>query len=128
MNPNCYTLPGTYYEGKTLTLQFTIRDADGLTPLTNADAVLTGMTLTLFDRMTHQIINSRNVQDVKGANGGSIVGAVMTQRLDAADLHRVSTDRKFNTVVARFEWWWGTPRIDAGYEIEIVVEQLDPVV
>jgi len=65
--------------GESCNLTGTLKDTDGtaVTPLT--------LTLTLFDFSSGAIVNDRNDQDVKDANGGTVTDGVYVIELDAAD-------------------------------------------
>lgn len=69
-------------QGSSFNLEVTLKDADGAT--VDAATVST-LTLTLFDRESATIINSRNAMNVQNANGGTISASILTVRLDAAD-------------------------------------------
>lgn len=122
-------LDNLFIEGGTMTVQFTITAEDGHTPLTNANTVLTSLTVTHYEESTRQSINSRKVQSILNVNGGTIDAfGVCTLRLDAADIVTV-TDRKSEAHVLRFEWYWGTViRRDGRHEIEFVVSGLTSVI
>lgn len=68
----------------------TLLDQDGVAvPL----ASVSSLTLTLYDRATDGIINSRNAQDIKNANGGTLhaTSGAFTLTLSALDNPIVTT-------------------------------------
>lgn len=71
-------------QGATVTITGTIQDSAGVAiPLTS----LTTATLTLYDRQTRAIINSRNAQDILNTNGTTIhaTSGLLTCILDPSD-------------------------------------------
>jgi len=116
-------LPDVYPEGATAYLSATITDTDGVTPLANADTVLTTLTLTLFEDVSCTVINSCTARNILNANGGSVSAAgALVVRLDPADMAR-STGRSA-LHVALITWTWGTPLKTGRHEIAFVVADL----
>jgi hypothetical protein len=111
-------------EAATRYIQFTITDIDGVTPLPNADSVLLTLTVTLFNKLSKVVINSRTVQSILAVNGGSVTSAgVVTLRLDPADTAilggAASEDR-----IASFAWTWGSPLKTGRHEVLFTVTNL----
>lgn len=116
-----------YAEKTTLTLTATITDVDGVTPLANADSILTTLTLDLYEKASGTVVNSRTAQSIKNTNGGTITSAgLLTLRLDPADLTRVSTAGS-ETFVALVRWSWGSPTKYGAHEIVFIVRDLTKV-
>jgi len=70
---------------------------------------LLSLTVTLFNESNNAIINSRNAQDILGANGGSIVSTEVRLRLQPEDNPVVSIELQrgnFEYHVARFTFTW----------------------
>lgn len=111
-------------EKATAYLVATITDTDGVTPLANADAILTTLTVTLYESRTGTAINSRTAQSILGVNGGSVSSAgVVTLRLDPLDMIIVS-GRALETHVALFEWTWGSPLKSGKHEVAFQIDNL----
>ena len=82
--------------------------SDGDNTLEKTD--LASITLTLFDVNGANIINERNAQDVKDANGGTVTDAgVLTLRLDPAD-NAVQSESlaagELEDHLIRIKWTW----------------------
>lgn len=94
----------TVNEGQSFDFTITPTDPDGNTIDANN---LASLTVTLYDDATNAVINSRNGQNILGANGGTIeVDNTVTMRLDPADnviVGSASEDETENHV-ARFEY------------------------
>jgi len=84
------------------------------------------LTMTLFDKTTEAIINSRNAVSVKDVAGGTLTTAgVLTMKLDPADqviAGTLSTGGK-ETHVIRFNYTWNdgqsrTGRSEYTYDVE----------
>jgi len=98
-------------------------------PVQLTAANIVTLTLTLFDAATEAKINSRNAQDVKNANGGTLdTDGTFTMALDPADAAIASgslaTGGK-ETKVARYDWTWNdgqarTGRVEFIFEVEKV--------
>jgi hypothetical protein len=82
-------------------------DANGDTIL---KASLSTVQLTLYDRTTLAIINTRNLQSVLDANGGTVdTAGEITMRLNATDNAILDTELEVGEIeehVARFTWGW----------------------
>jgi len=109
----------TQLERTTSRIIFLLTDTDGVTGLANLSTVLTTFKLTLYERYTLTVINSRSGQDVKNTNGFTVYDTPQTDpvtgetynvlgRLDAEDNALVGT-KNLETHIAQFEWTWGTP-------------------
>lgn len=97
----------TVDQSESLLLRVTLTDYDGAA----LDASLTAdIKLSLYDRDTKQIINSRNDVSVKNANNGTVTtGGLLDLRLGTADAAIVDTDLAENEVeqhVARVSFTW----------------------
>lgn len=85
-------------------LQLTDQDDAALT-----SAALTTVTLTLYERISGTILNSRSAQDIKDVNGGSIsAGGLLTLILSHLDNALVSQARSQEEHVALIEWTWSS--------------------
>lgn len=71
-----------YNQGTTQLLTGTLSDETG-TPIPTAS--LTTLTATLIVKATGQVINTRNGQNIKNANGGTYVDGALTLTLVVAD-------------------------------------------
>lgn len=67
-------------EGESCNIKGTIKDADGATV-----SSLTTLTLTLYDKASDLVINSRTNQNILNANGSSFSSGVFTIELDGSD-------------------------------------------
>lgn len=112
-------------EGQSCSLHGELVDADG-------DPVLLASVgyfkLTLFDRSTSAIINSRSAQDVKNVNGGTLNSdGTFVIKLGVSDNVIVTTTRRHKTRethVARLTWSWsdGSDTLYGGEELDFDVE------
>ncbi len=110
------TITTTFPEASTAILTGTIRDGAG-----NAvpAASLTTLALTLFDRATGTVINSRNAVSILNTNGGTVTsGGVLTLTLSPSDMALVSQSAAQETHVAFLRWTYNAGA-DAG-EQEVV--------
>lgn len=91
---------------------------------------LTTLTLTLYDKSSGNIINSRNGTDVLNANGGTVDAAgnfeMLFTHLDNVIVGSPAIG-EFETHVALFEWTYSAGSRHGKYELEIRVKQLDKV-
>lgn len=95
-----------------------------------ASGSLSTMTLTLYDKSTGNILNSRDDQNVLNANqvtidsSGNLVWIVQVQ-----DLALVNTNETNETHVALFEWSWSAESLtkNGKHEIELAVKNLTKV-
>jgi hypothetical protein len=114
-------------EGCTALYTATIQD-EANDPLLLTD--LTTLTLTLYDKTTGSIINSRDDQDVKNTNGVTVsAGGVLVWTMSPADNVIVGAPSRNQPEqhVALFEWTWDTGTKAGKYEVQIDVEQLTKV-
>ena len=92
---------------------------------------LHAITLTLYDKESGTIINSRSDQDVKNTNNVTITsGGVLTWSVQPADNPIVGTNIRVGgheTHVALFEYTWASGAAAGKHELEIEVRQLDKV-
>jgi hypothetical protein len=110
-------------ESSTAYISLTLTDIDGVTPLPNADAILTTLVVTLFNERTAAVVNSRTAQSVLGVNGGTVTSAgLVTLRLDPADTAIIGT--KSEARVASFLWTWGSPVKTGRHEVAFTVANL----
>ncbi len=95
------------------------------------DAVLTGgvttCTLTLYDKATRSIINSRNAQTILNANGGAIAAGVLTLTLSDQDNAMVYSAADTEEHVALIEWTWNAGTKKGVKEITFTVINLEKV-
>lgn len=108
--------------GESMNLIATFEDVSSTPATLDSDDLLT-VTLTLYAATT--IINSRNAQDVKNANQGTLTTAgVLTVALGPLDSVIVGTltEGQTETHIARLIWTWndGTARTGiAEYTLEV---------
>ncbi len=95
-------------EGESLNFTATFEDFVGTVPL-DKDAILT-MLLTLYNKCDSTIINGRDAENAKDANGHTITEAgVLTGRFGPLDNIIVSSDvaeMQVETHVVLLEWTW----------------------
>lgn len=90
-------------EGTSHNITATFKDMDGVA--INKTSLST-LTLTLFERHTSTIINSRNATSVKDANGGTVDSdGTLTMRLEPAD-NAIVGEATEEEHIARFVWTW----------------------
>jgi hypothetical protein len=101
--------------------QVTLKDHAGQ-PVTLAS--LTALTLTLYDVVTGGVINSRENQNIKNANGGTFGAGdgLLTMDFVAADTPIVNPALLFERHRARFDAVWNGG--EAHWEEDIVVHNL----
>jgi hypothetical protein len=86
------------------------------------------LTLTLYDRDTGTILNSRNAQDVLNkANVTVGEDGALVWELQPADNVIVSDGKSLEAHVALFTWTWGSGK-SGRHEVPILVENLAKVV
>ena len=92
-------------EGESANITATFYDLDGSAI---AKANIARLTATLYDLASSTIINSRNAQDIKDTNGGSLTTAgVLTLKLQPADNAIVTVgNRELETHRLRLTWTW----------------------
>jgi hypothetical protein len=93
-----------------------------------AAASLTTLTLTLYDKDTGDIINSRNDQDVLNTNGVTVDGSGnLTWIIDPDDNAIVTSTSKVEDHVALFEWTWNSGAKEGRHEVFLHVKNLTKV-
>jgi len=89
-------------ERTTCQLVFTFTDEAGATIVAGVSTCV----LTLYDKLTGQILNGRSGQSVNGVNGGTITSGVLTLVLSEADNTMYSQVRRQEEHVALIEYSW----------------------
>ena len=91
----------TINDGESCNLSGTLKDTGGVTIST-----ISSLKFTLLDETTGAIINSRDNQDINGANGGTFSAGTFTVELDGADTAAVGEvdDGKTQNRVARISF------------------------
>jgi uncharacterized protein (DUF697 family) len=118
------TIPDPVPESSTRYVSFTITDIDGVTPLPNADAILTTLIVTLFNKLSKVVINSRTAQSILGVNGGTVTSAgLVTLRLDPADTAILGSAAS-ESRIASFAWTWGSPLQTSRHEVLFTVTNM----
>jgi hypothetical protein len=115
--------------GESCDLIVTLTDMASTPAAIDPGAVAT-FTLTLYDELTLKVINSRNDQDIQGANGTTIAANVATVRLQPADNVLVGTSES-EWHIARIDFTWpdGTQTRTGMGEARFSVQQaVTPVV
>jgi len=112
-------------EKSTRTLRFVTADENG-------DAVgaaeLATLTLTLYDKRSKTILNSRDHQSILNANGGTVDASGNGELVLAdADNALVSQGRSSEMHVALIEWTWAGGTKSGRHEIVLTVENLQKV-
>jgi hypothetical protein len=81
----------TVEEETTVQYTATIKDEDDAAISLSS---LTSLTLTIYDKATSQIVNSRNAADVKNANGGAVsAGGELVMTFTPDDMQLINDDR-----------------------------------
>lgn len=90
-------------------------------------ASLASVTLTLYDRDTQAIINSRSNQSILNANGGTVdANGLLTLTLATADNPILDDTKKVEQHVALVRWTYGIGGVKEGREEFLVdVENLE---
>lgn len=89
---------------------------------------LTTMTLTVYDKKTGNILNSRDDQNVLNANNVTIdVNGAFEWIIQPADLAIVNTNLANESHIALFEWSWNSGTRFGKQEIELSVKNLTKV-
>lgn len=71
-------------------------------------AGVSSCTLTLYEKRSGTILNSRNQVNINGANGGTITSGVLTLVLSEVDNVLVSQARRSEEHVALIEYTWAS--------------------
>jgi len=97
----------------------TMRDETGATIDGTA---MTTLTLTLYDKRTGSIINSRNAQNVKNANGVAVTAAgVLTWTISTSDSVMVGRqDRERHVALFIGTWDTGTKKFTHPVEMDVI--------
>jgi hypothetical protein len=104
-------------EKTTAQLVQTLTDETGAT----ITAGLSTLTLTLYERRTRTILNSRTASNVLNANGGTLTAGVLTLVLSALDNALVSQDSTREDHVALLEYTWASGAKSGKKEITFTV-------
>lgn len=111
-------------QGESFNFTGTFEDVSATPTQLTSDEIVT-LKLTLFAGT--KIINSRNAQDIKNANGGSLTAAgVLTLKLDPTDQTIVDGSLATGATeqhIARIDWTWNdgsvrTGRTEYVFEVE----------
>ena len=91
----------TIESGESCNLTGTLKSTEGETVTS-----VSSLTITLYDKSSGTIINSRNSQTVNNVNGGTFSAGVYTIELDGADTEAVGevADGSSQERIARIEW------------------------
>jgi hypothetical protein len=90
---------------------------------TGTPFVPTEVEATLYDVDTGNIINGRDTQDVKAANGGAFTGTNFALELTPADLSLANPARGRETHVLLLVSRWGSGRVNIT-EVEHIVQNI----
>lgn len=114
----------TIPEGSTARLTGVLKDESGVVIDV---ANLTTLTLTLYVKdFPNKIINSREGQSVKNANGGTVDGSGnLTMILSGADNAIVDAGNDTEDHIALFKWSWNSGANFGRKEILLTVDNLD---
>lgn len=118
---------GTVHENSTVKIAATICDENGAAI---AASSLTTLTLTLYDKTSGTVINSRDGQNVLNTNNVTVSSAgTLVWTMQPADNVIIGTvaDGQTETHVALWEWTWASGAKGSNHEQEIKVEQIDKV-
>ena len=125
--PDARKQPAVYQEGESSNFTLVFKDFDG-TAITKAN--LSSLTLTLYDKTSNAILNSRSAQNVIDVNGGTVAtDGTLTMRLDASDNTYETASPSVGdkeTHVAKFTWQWndGTQTRTGIEEYEFEVQKM----
>ena len=109
-------------EGTSCVLSFVVQDEDGVAL---ADTDLTTLTVTLYNKATGAIINSRTDVDILNDNNGTVDGSGNgTWKALPADNPILATGRSREEHVAYFEWTWNAGADAGGHEVIFTVVNL----
>jgi len=121
----------TVQENKTGIYTFTLQDVTG-SAIDKVD--LLRLTLTYYDILTEQIINTRQDQDALDMNdvtvftevppGGMLPVTTVTWFLQPGDCAIVDDRHGVEHHAALFQWAWGTPEQRSAQQVGVSVENL----
>ncbi len=115
--------PFTVLEATTARYLATLQDEAG-TPIPGSS--LATLTLTLYDRASGEIINGRNAQNVKNANGVTIgEDGALVWTMTPADTAILGSGTQ-EAHVALFAWTWGGGKTGR-HEVTLLVTNLTKV-
>lgn len=117
----------TYWVNEKVTAKYSaiLQDEDE-NALSSSD--IQTLTLTLYDKSTGTIINSRNAQDVKNTNGVSVDGSGnVIWVMEPDDNAIVTATSKVEKHIALFQWTWNSGAKAGRHEIVIQVKNLTKV-
>jgi hypothetical protein len=125
--PVLTTLPQEFevLERTTTRLSGTLTQDDALTPA--PASLLTTLTLKLYALdAARTIINSRDNQTVKNANGGTVNEAgLLVMVFDPADIPMLDSALPYERHIALFTWTWGSSPVKTGRkEVALIVRNL----
>ena len=83
--------------------------------------VLTTVTLTLYDRDSGSIINSRNGVSINGANGGTVSTAGLLLVLTPADNAFIDATKSREVHIALIQWTWSAGAKSGAKELAFTV-------
>ena len=116
-----------YWVNEKVTAQYTadVQDHEGNAI---AGSSLATLTLTLYDKDTGDIINSRNAQDVLNTNGVTVDGSGnLTWIMDYDDNAIVTSTSKVEKHIALFQWTWDSGNKKGKHEVMLHVKNLTKV-
>lgn len=118
-------LPGVVPEKSTLRITGRLQDENNVAIGVSA---LTTLTLTLFDKASASIVNSRSASDIKNANGGTVdANGNFTLVLGPLDGTIIDSGQPYERHVALFEWTYGGGSKQGRHEVEWIVRNLSKV-
>jgi hypothetical protein len=127
-------LSNTLVEGTTGVYTFALvdQDAAAIDP-----GFLDSLTLTIYDRDSHAIVNNRDHQDILNANNGTVttetspsVRTIVTFTLQPEDTVILDQTRLGEQRILHFRWSWNNGTWWAAHVVQFGVEnvELEPVV
>lgn len=112
----------TVPELSTAMITFTAKDEAGAA-IPGSD--LDSLTVTLFEKESGEVINSRERADILGANGGSVdEDGVGVWIMEPEDNAIVLANRSSEEHIALFEWGWNAGGRQGKATVRIVVQNL----
>ena len=119
------TYLGIVLERATARYDAVIKDEDGVAV---PAAQIGALTLTLYNKKTGAIVNSRSDVDILNANGGAVDSAGNLSFLfTPADMAIVDSTQQSEVRVGLFEWTYGGGAKEGRHEIEVTVKNLGRV-